>query len=339
LSADSSFALALVIVVALVYLLVLRLVDMNEKEPLWALALCLGLGGVAAALSIAIVGGAFQSTAIGDALTDEVAKFAAMLAVLAIFNGVAGLRGWSEINGVMDGVVYGAAIGLGFAVGEAFVYQLTFGGSAIAASPSGWTALWTTVLHGLRHGLFGAVLGAGFGAAANARTDGQRVLYPIVGLIAAIVVHAAHSWIATGQAAGDQGEARYWIGLLIPIVIVLGLMISSLGKERKTIRAELDDEVASGVVTQSDLALLESTGRRRSAYLAHLGKGDFDGWQALRTLQNRQVQLALAKKRAAAATDLDQKARAEMEVERLRASVVALRSAVPAGTTAGKVGA
>jgi hypothetical protein len=183
------------------------------------------------------------------------------------------------------------------------------------------------------------VLGAGFGAAASARNDGQRVLYPVVGLIAAIVVHAAHSWIASGQAAGDQGEARYWIGLLIPIVIVLGLMISSLGKERKTIRAELDDEVASGVVTQSDLALLESTGRRRSAYLAHLGKGDFDGWQALRTLQNRQVQLALAKKRAASATDLDQKARAEMEVERLRASVVALRSAFPAGATAGKVGA
>jgi hypothetical protein len=280
-----------------------------------------------------------QSSALGDALSDEIAKFLAMLAVLAIFNGIAGLRGWSEINGLMDGVVYGAAIGLGFATGEAFVYHLTFGGSAIAASPSGWTALWTTVLYGLRQGLFGAIIGAGFGAAATSRTDGQRVLYPVAGLIGAIVVHAVYFWIAHGEAAGSQGELRNWIALLIPVVVVIALMVTSLGRERKTIRAELDDEIASGVVTQNDLALLESAGRRRSAYLSHLGKGDFDGWQALRTRQNRQVQLALAKKRAATTTDPEQKARAQMEVERLRASVVALGSTAPAGATAGKVGA
>ena len=335
----AGFALALAVVVALVYLLVLRLLDLNEKEPLWALSLALVLGAVAAALLPIFTGATWLLNAFGDAFFESVAKLVALLGALAIFNAVANLRGWSEINGLMDGVVYGATVGLGFAVGDAFVHQLTLGSTAAATVGAPLTVLWSTLLAGLRQGLFGALIGAGFGAAVQARSSGQRTLYPIAGFLAAIVVHAFYFWLAHGSAAGSQGSMRTIIAMVLPLVLVVVLMVMSLGREKKTIRDELEPEVKAGVVSDSDLTLLENPGQRRSRYLQYLTRGDFDGWQTLRTRQNRQVQLALAKRRAATENDPQRKARAEREVAALRNAVRGLSSGATATPAGGKAGA
>ncbi|HET7482856.1 MAG TPA: PrsW family glutamic-type intramembrane protease [Actinomycetota bacterium] len=334
----AGFALALAVVVALVYLLVLRLLDLNEKEPLWALSMSLVFGGVAAALVPVFTDATWLLNALGDGFFESLAKVVALLGALAIFNGIANLRGWSEINGLMDGVVYGATVGLGFAVGDAFVHQLTVSGSAAASVGSPLTVLWSTLLAGLRQGLFGALIGAGFGAAVQAKSAGQRFLYPVAGFVVAVIVHALYFWLAHGGAAGSQGGLRTLIAMVLPLVLVVVLMVTSLGREKKAIREELQSEVSSGFVTEGDLALLENPGQRRSRYLKYLSKGDFDEWQALRMRQNRQVQLALAKRRAASETDPERRARAEREIAALRASLgnLATTGAPAAG---GKVGA
>jgi RsiW-degrading membrane proteinase PrsW (M82 family) len=331
---SSGFALAVAVVVALIYLLVLRVVDLNEREPLWALSLCLVLGAVAALLVPVFSHGTSQVSAWPAAISQELGKFVALLGAMAIFNAIGRLRGWSDVNDVLDGVVYGAAVGLGFATGAAFVHQLSAGTTALGATVGSGTILWTTLLSGLQQGIFGGLLGAGFGKAVTARSDGERWGYPVAGLLVAIIVHGLYNWLAHGGALGGGGNVRSLLALIIPLVLLVALVVFGLGREKEAIGAELSDEAQSGVVTPEDLVLLQSPTRRRQRYVQELFKGNFDGWMALRTRQNRQVQLALAKRRAAGQTDPQRRAEALAEADRIRAAItLAGNTPTPAGAT------
>src|SRR4051794_32860624 len=124
-AAHPTLALTLAVIVAAVYVVVLRLIDINEKEPMWALGLLLGLGTMAGALLPLIV--TSPTLEIGfrlPALAEETAKFVALAAGIALLAVIGRMRGFSEVNGVGDGIVYGAAAGLGFAVGDALTDQL-----------------------------------------------------------------------------------------------------------------------------------------------------------------------------------------------------------------------
>jgi len=106
----------------------------------------------------------------------------------------------------MDGVVYGTAVGFGYATGEAFVRELSFGGMFDAVGAGPFALLWTTALSGISDGLFGAIIGAGFGAAVGARSTAQRIGYPVAGLVGAIIVHALYTLLAQGNALGSGGS-------------------------------------------------------------------------------------------------------------------------------------
>ena len=149
--ADPTFALALAVVLAAVYLLVLRAVDANEKEPVWALGVLLLAGALAGALLPLVAGG--DEAALGrpeGALVVEPARFAAIALGLVAVEAISRLRGWSELNGLLDGLLYGAAAGLGVATGEAFVRELSTP-AAIEALTGGLgplDTLWRSALAG-----------------------------------------------------------------------------------------------------------------------------------------------------------------------------------------------
>jgi RsiW-degrading membrane proteinase PrsW (M82 family) len=319
-----AYALSLSLLIAVIYLAVVRFMDINEKEPLWAVGLLFSLGAVFAAILLTVSSPVLELNVLWESVSEELAKFAAFALGAVALAGVARSRGWSEINGLMDGIVYGTAVGFGFATGEAFVRELYFGGALsgpIAGGPL--AALWSTALSGLSEGLFGAIIGAGLGAAVGARSAARRVGYPIAGLLGAIVVHALYLVLAEGNAFGGSAAlVRTWAALLIPLLLVVGVVVYALVTERRIIREELEDEAQSGTVTPDELRLLRSFVARRSANTRKLLGGDFDGWLASRSLQNRQVQLALAKNRVAGETDPAGRVASEAEVERLRASVL-----------------
>jgi len=324
-----AYSLSLAAIIAVIYLALVRLMDLNEKEPLWAVGLMFLMGAVLAAiLSLLVSSTVLEPSTLWGAVADESAKFFAFVLGAAALLAVARSRGWSEINGLMDGVVYGTAVGLGFATGETFVRELSFGallsGEVFGAGPV--ATLWTAALTGLSDGLFGGVIGAGFGAAVGARSVLQRIGYPIAGLIGAILVHALYTLLAEGNAlGGSAGLIRAWIALIIPILFVVGVVVVALARERRTIQEELSGEAQSGVVTDEDLAVLKSFSARRSQYIKALTKGDFDGWLTMRELHSRQVQLALVKRRVSQQSDPEGKAASEAEVERLRASVLGMK--------------
>ncbi len=343
--AGGAYALSLAVIVAAIYLAVVRFMDLNEKEPLWAVALLFALGAVAAGILYLVVGSRLlELTVLPAALATEAAKLVAIAIGVAALGAIARARGWAEINGIMDGVVYGTAVGFGYAVGETFIRNLAFAGTALGAvNVSPLATLWTTVLTGLSDGLFGGIIGAGFGAAAAARTSGARVGYPIVGFVAAVIAHAAYILLATGNSlGGGQAVVRTWIALLIPLVFVVAVVALALGRERRAILEELANESESGVVSEEEFSLLRSFGARRAHYARLFMSGNFDDWLDQRALHNRQVQLALAERRLRGFTGAEERAEAEGDVERIRASILQMKrseAAESGSAEAGKAGA
>lgn len=338
-----AYALSLALIVAAIYLAIVRFMDLNEKEPLWAVGMVFALGAAAAAVLPLLVGSTvLELSALGGPVAEESAKFVALALGVVALSAVARSRGWSEINGLMDGVVYGTAVGFGYATGEAFIRELSFGGALGGTLGGGsFAVLWTTALSGLSDGLFGAVIGAGFGAAVGARSATRQVGYPVAGLIGAVVVHALYTFLAQGNALGGS-SARVWVSLAIPVVFVVAVVAVALVRERRAIHDELSSESETGAVTGEELSILRSFTARRARYARAFMKGDFDGWLAMRELHNRQVQLALAKDRAVGETDPESRAAVSAEVERLRAAVLTMKlgpEVVPNSADPGKAGA
>lgn len=336
---SASYALSVAIVIAIIYMFVIRLVDLNEREPLWAMALMFAVGAVAAGLvEIVFNDPSWELNTFKEAFSSELGKFVALVAGFGILSAVARMRGWSELNGLMDGVIYGVAVGLGFATGAGFLRHLEIGEAAVFFDVTPFGLIWASALTGLAQGLFGAIQGAGFGAAVDARDDARRIGLPIVGLVAAIIVHMIFRYIAQGASIGSGATLRGWIAAIIPLLLVIAAAILALRRESDAVAAELADEAASGTVTERELALLRNPAARRREYAKTFFKGDFDGWQALRQLHNRQVQLALIERRLR--TEIDEERRQELRLEEanLRASIAVARRQVSQVLDAGYTG-
>ena len=329
---DPAFALSLAVVAALIYLAVLRLVDLNEKEPAWSMGLMLLIGAVAAAvLSVFVHARTLHGTIVLASVADEVTIFVALSIGLGLLEAIGKLRGWSEINGLVDGMLYGAAAGLGFSSGEAFIRELhssNLFGAALRTTPL--EKLWPVLLAGLAAGLFGSLMGAAYGAAIDAGPGIRRALLPVVGLAVAFGLQVGYLALVHDNAlAGTQAKVREWIGLGIPAAFFVVLMLYGLRRERRVLVAELGDDPYAA--TPEELTALTNPAVRRAAYLVRLVRLDAHGWLGLRSLQNRQVQLALTKRRAERASDPRRRAELEAEVERLRSAIVAARHHLQAG--------
>jgi protease PrsW len=293
--------LALAILLAVLYLFLVRLLDLNEKEPLWAVCVLFGTGALAGLLLyLGVSTVTLNRTVVLGPMLQEAAKLIALAAGIAVVNAFSRPGGLPQVHGVLDGIVYGTSAGLGFATGLVFVEQLLSSGAIrqleVATSASGALGtLWPLALLGLAHGLFGAVIGVGFGVGGSARDPLRRLGAPILGVVAAIVLHVGYE--AARRVAPDSvaGPARHWFALLLPLALVLAAALWALRRERAAIDDELPEEVESGVVTPDELRILQSLSARRSAYAKAFFSGDFDGWLSLRSLHNRQVQLAFAK--------------------------------------------
>ena len=335
---DHAPTLAITLLMALVYLVVVRLVDMNEKEPLWAVAMLFLFGGLGAcALGLGVNLALLELRVVPAALAKEIARFVAIGAGVGVLTLVGLRRGWSEINGLMDGVVYGAAGGLGYATGEVFLRDLLVGplstAMGLGARSLSLSGMASVALVGLADGVFGALIGIGFAAALYARAPLQRALFPLAGYVAAVSAHVSYEILGRGNAlGGTEGLVRRWLALLLPVLVVALVMVVALAQEKRAIRDELGDEADTGIVTADELKVLRSAWAREALYFRALLRGEWGAWMTLRGLHNRQVQLALAKRQAAEARGADAAARRDPEVQQLRMAIVELKRALgPSG--------
>jgi RsiW-degrading membrane proteinase PrsW (M82 family) len=318
---DTGSTLLTTALMVVFYLVIVRLVDMNEKEPLWAMAVFFVLGAAASVVVVQTVGTpVLDLQPMLGAVIKESARFGAIGA------GVLGLlaygrkRGWDEFNGLLDGIVYGATVGLGFATAREVMNQVLIGGFAVPGEQAGLLAGFHKVfLTGLAEGIFGAIIGAGIGAAVEARAVALRVVWPLVGAGVAMLASWGYVVLGKGNAlGGDQGLVRAQLALALPVVVVAVVVVYALLSERRAIRDQLSSEQADGIVTPTDLSLLQSVMAREVTYLKTLLSGKVRPWLLLKTLHNRQVQLAFVKQSAARETNPARKSRFETEIANLR---------------------
>ncbi|MDQ4142838.1 MAG: PrsW family glutamic-type intramembrane protease [Actinomycetota bacterium] len=311
--------LILALLTAVIYLVTIRAMDVNEKEPLWAVALLFVLGlTTGAALPFVVESRILEATTFPAAFVKEFAKLLALSIAFASLVAVGRQRGWLEVSGIVDGIIYGATLGLGFATGISTVLVSAVPTSPALASQGMLSVLLPIAVSGLSQGLFGALIGAGFGAAVESGSPAGRLLFPLVGFLAAVAAHAAYLSLIRGNALGGTVALfRTWVGLAMPLLFVLSVFLFALRREKRAIAEELAGEEGLGAEP------LSFTARRRRR-LAALAKGNVRAYLARRKLHNRQVMLALAKRRAKRQKDSERRSRMEDEIKRLRSTVLRL---------------
>ncbi len=353
--AADDLVLSIALIQAVVALLIVRFLDLYEREPIGVIALlflwgAVGAGLLASAGNTALEGALPRDVEVvfGDAISapvvEEVAKGLALLIVVLGSRWAHRRFGVFEFDGVTDGIVYGAAIGIGFAFSEDLFYffrQARAEGVADALS----VFLDRRDFFGpamLRHAIWTATFGAGLGLATWSRSWKGRIGWPLLGLLAAMVMHAINNglipiWLAIkygyettydyfavgvpveladrmDASAASATDALRWISWIY-VVAFFAAIAAWLAYQRRVIRAELEPEAEAGLVTADEAADAASFSRRSRRELTSLRAGDLDSARSTSALCRSLAELAFAKRRLSGRED------ERTEVERRREDV------------------
>ena len=275
------------------YLAFIWWLDRHEKEPLHLLAVSFLWGALPAALLVVVLEVALDLPlrALGDAtaewresrllapVVEELVKGSALLGLAA--------RVRREFNGVLDGIVYGAVIGLGFALTENFFAFLAAFSSGSAASGLVVVTL-RALIFGLNHPLYSALFGAGLGWMLYRRRRRRNVILPLLCLCGAIGLHLLHNALAVGAWTAwwsvPLATLADWSGL----ALIAAIVTLTWRHEQHWIEEGLGEEVRHGVVTQAEYELVTSYRRRVAAEWRALRRS---GWRGYRTLAHHSQML------------------------------------------------
>lgn len=283
------------------YLWLALWIDRYEPEPRHLLVRAFLWGAGAAALIALIlnsvgqeiVGAEFGSDvgeiyggSVSAPIVEETAK------AVALF----GVYRWrrSELDGVLDGIVYAAMVGLGFATTENVLY---YGSSAIEEDvPVEAVFFMRGVASPFAHPVFTAMTGIGLGIAATATSRGRRLGAPVLGLIGAILLHSA--W---NTSAIDGGAfVLTFVFVMFPVFVAL-IVVSVAARRRdgRRVAAYLAPEVASGLLRPEELHALSTLKGRAQALRSARRAGGRQAMRAQRDLHRAATDLAFHRHRAA----------------------------------------
>lgn len=287
------------------YLTLVLWLDRYESEPAWLLAVSFCWGALVAvffaivvnSLGVLVVQGAFGAEAgdfygmvVSAPLVEETAK---ALALFALF-----LWKRDEFDGVLDGIIYAAMVGLGFAMTENVKYY----GEAVSEQ----NALGVFVVRGLfspfAHPLFTSMTGIGLGLAAHARGHARRLLLPPAGLALAVLLHAA--WNASAFFTGRTENGLIMLGsyfvVMVPtFVALLAVVVFALRREGRILREQLRADCERGLFTNEEYLRLCSLRERAGASFGALTRRGLAGWRARVRLNRAASELAFHRHRVA----------------------------------------
>ena len=311
----TTVAIGLFALYAIPFWLFVDNVDYLEREPPLLLLTAFAWGGLVAT-STAIPGNAaitnllakqvstgFAASwgpAIAGPTTEEILKTLGIVAVVLIAR--------AQVNSVLDGVVYGALVGLGFQVVENMIYAVNAVGAAGAGDQVG-PVVTTFFLRGFlaglwSHTLFSALAGAGV-AYVVVRID--RPLWLRAGVAGGALVGAwlCHFlWNSPLLADGfGYGTLGVFGALLLkgipPLLLVLLMVRHTRGREAEYYVGHLAVLNDPGIATPAELRILGSGRQRAEARRYAHGRAGIRGRAAVRRLQLAQARLAVELSRAA----------------------------------------
>lgn len=301
-------SVAAAVVPTSLYVLVVWWIDRYEKEPLRLLAAALlwgALPAVIVAVILELVTGASLATlatlsqgasdivnaSVVAPVVEEVVKAGALLGIVIFVP--------EEFDGVLDGIIYGSIVGLGFAMTENLLYF-------VGAWSEGGLGSWSVVVFGralvfgFSHAMFTSFTGIGLGMARTARSAPVRWAYAGAGLGAAVVAHLLHNLFLSASGLCLASLLTDWLGLLLVAAIAVWVW----RQERSWIREELVEEVRLGTLTPAQYqgVIERRTGGpgpwrslvrdatelalKRRQY-ARRGEGRGHGWASIAALRGR----------------------------------------------------
>ena len=306
---------------AVIYLLFIRAIDLYEREPLryvipvfvWGFAVATTVSLVFNTLfeltlssATSVKTATFFTAVVSAPIVEESSKGLALLIVFLIAYLMRRRTGLIEFAGVMDGIVYGAAVGFGFAIAEDLLYGLQYGPETFVVR---------RIFGGFAHASFTSLTGIGIGLIPLVQNRALKVISPLLGLSGAILLHATFNFTAT-----VFGPLAY-LFLFFVVLAYIVVIIVCLYIQRRIIRDELRDEVAAGMITPQEYAILPSYFRRKSYYIGLVLTGKLREWRTARKLHHEAVDLALAKRLAR----LSRSQGGMVRVGMLRQRVIAIR--------------
>ena len=287
--------------------------DQFEPEPVSMIAIAVIWGGIIGLTFAAITNsyfltflqnvmdpGSFEAwgPAIVAPINEELYKGAGLVLLFLLAR--------HEFDGLMDGLVYGAMIGLGFQVVENIQYFL------MAAAGSNGDQLGAVVgtffvrvgLAGAySHMLFTGLMGFGFAylvtqqQVPRARRIGVAVLFALLAWAAHFVWNSPWLEGLMGRDAASFALALVMKGLPF-LVFLLILAVVARRRERQAFDSLIASEVGTDVLSEGEIEVLRS-GRRRRRALRQIRRQGAGARALLKKLQREQMNLALFTSHAA----------------------------------------
>ncbi|HEY4419424.1 MAG TPA: PrsW family intramembrane metalloprotease [Pseudonocardia sp.] len=283
--------------------------DFLEREPIELLVVAFAWGAVVAtsvsiparaALEdlIAKLGSPHLAADWGAALAgpsvEETAKTLGVVAIVLIAR--------SQVNSVLDGVVYGAMVGLGFQITENIVFavgNVALAGQGDQVQPVVATFLLRGFLSGVwSHTLFSALAGAGIGYLVLHRDRGlaHRIGIAALAVLGAWASHMLWNSPLLGDGPGNGPLALLAVLLLkgLPPLLLIVLLVRHVhDREADFYVGQLATLRDPALITTGELAVLGS-GSRRAAARRHAGaQAGRRARIAVRRLQRAQARLAV----------------------------------------------
>jgi RsiW-degrading membrane proteinase PrsW (M82 family) len=306
------------VVPTLVYVGGLYWVDRYEKEPKRLLAAVFVWGAIPSVLMAVAVELFFS---LPPDLIGPQALEALQLGLVApvlqeALKGVAVLfiawRYRREFDNVLDGIIYGAMVGFGFAMtGNVISYIgsfLLWGFDGLSA-----TVFAEGLIYGLNSAFYTAVFGAGLGLARLARERWQRWVLPLIGFVLAVAIHILHTLLARTLLGLN---AMTVLTTMAGVVLVVVVGAWSLARQRRCLRAEL-----RGVIPDTLYRAVVTPGARSREQWQALRRGGRDTWRRARRLHQLCAELAFKQMQARLRPD---EVRIAEEAEALREEIEAL---------------
>ena len=289
---------------ALIYAWFVYWLDRHEKEP-WRLLGLAFLWGMIPAVLLALIaqlildvptaiilpGDTLAYTLVGASvwapITEEIAKGVGVFWVVWL-----AYRRRTH-DGALDGLVYGALVGLGFGFTEDILY---IWGTLLEGTLNDalMVAFLRTIVFGLSHTMFTGAFGLGLGYALVSRQRWKKVLAPSIGLAAGMLLHSLHN-------VGASLAEVSCFSLLVTLFtnwggfIVMAVLVGLIWREEKRwIATQLKQELLP------ETYHLMTTWRQwqRLRWQA-LFKADFRTWRTLGAIRRASVELAFKKQQLA----------------------------------------
>lgn len=189
-----------------------------------------------------------SGTTIFAPLVEESLKGLAVLLIWLVFP--------REFDSPLDGMVYGAITGLGFAATENVLYLYFLGYETDGMGGLITLFVLRVILGAWGHAVYTAFIGLGLALARLSPYWAVRILAPFVGWLIAVFLHALHNTMATVlvSEAGLSGLAATLLVAWTSWAVVLGIVIWEILRERRWMREYLAEEVQLGTLSAEQYA-------------------------------------------------------------------------------------